>query len=59
MKTFEYSIKHTWRALEVCDLEKMGEQGWELVSALREKISGDVHFTFYFKREILVDTVNL
>lgn len=50
MKTFEYKIEYTWRALEGYDLEKLGEQGWELVSALREKISGDVHFTFYFKR---------
>lgn len=46
MKKFEYKSKNDCDSV---DLNKLGEDGWELCSV----ISFGIYFRFYFKREII------
>lgn len=48
MRKWQYAMKRTNSQLKPVDLNKYGEQGWELVSV----ISDIYGYTYYFKCEV-------
>lgn len=49
MKKWQYAMKRTNSQLKPADLNKYGEQGWELVSVVSSEIYG---YIYYFKKEL-------